>query len=74
MNPLHSEYCNCECPAGNSYNKLEEILNRVRMVHIKGQRDGETFCVHCLDPLEITYFAEWPCPTIKALHGDDDDL
>jgi hypothetical protein len=69
-NPLHSEYCNCECPQGLSYEKLERTLNRVRMVHIKQTRDGVTFCTHCLDPNVFDEFAVWPCDTIAALEGD----
>jgi len=72
MNPLHSEYCNCECPAGNSYAKLEETLNRVRMLHTMGERLGVTFCTHCLNPDVFDEFAAWPCDTILALQGDSD--
>jgi hypothetical protein len=72
MNPTHSEYCHCECPAGNSYTKLEETLNRVRMLHTKHTRDGVEWCSHCLDPDVFDNFAEWPCDTILALQGDDD--
>ena len=70
MNPLHSDYCNCTCPEGLSYDKLERTLNRVRMVHIKQTRDGVTFCGHCLDPNVFDEFAIWPCDTISALQGD----
>ena len=72
-NPLHSEYCNCECPAGNSYAKLEETLNRVRRLHTMQTRDGVSWCMACLDPDVFDNFAEWPCDTIKALQGDSDD-
>lgn len=72
MNPLHSDYCNCECPEGLSYDKLEQTLNRVRMVHIKTTRDGVTFCAHCLDPNVFDEFALWPCDTILALEGKND--
>ena len=71
-NPLHSEYCNCECPAGNSYAKLEETLNRVRMLHTKLERDGYSFCTHCVHPDIWDEFAPWPCDTVKALQGGDD--
>jgi hypothetical protein len=71
-NPLHSEYCNCECPAGNSYDKLERTLNRVRMLHTKHTRDNVTFCTHCLDRDVFDQFAEWPCDTVKALQGDEE--
>ena len=72
-NPLHSEYCNCECPAGNSYAKLEETLNRVRRLHTMQTRDGVSWCMACLDPGVFDNFAEWPCDTMKALAGDDWD-
>ena len=72
-NPLHSEYCNCECPAGNSYAKLEETLNRVRRLHTMQTRDGVSWCMACLDPDVFDNFAEWPCDTMKALAGDDWD-
>jgi hypothetical protein len=72
-NPLHSEYCNCECPAGNSYAKLEETLNRVRRLHTMQTRDGVSWCMACLDPNVFDNFAEWPCDTMKALAGDDWD-
>lgn len=73
-NPLHSEYCNCECPAGNSYDKLEKTLNRVRMLHTKLERDGYAFCTHCVHPDIWDEFAPWPCDTVLALQGDDDVL
>jgi hypothetical protein len=71
-NPLHSEYCNCECPAGNSYAKLEETLNRVRRLHTMQTRDGVSWCMACLDPNVFDNFAAWPCDTILALQGDDE--
>lgn len=66
-NPLHSEYCNCECPAGLSYKKLEETLNRVRMVHVQQTRDGITFCTHCTDPDDNDSYHLWPCETMIVL-------
>jgi hypothetical protein len=72
-NPLHSEYCNCECPAGNSYAKLEETLNRVLRLHTMQTRDGVSWCMACLDPDVFDNFAAWPCDTMKALAGDDWD-
>lgn len=72
MNPTHSEYCHCECPSGNSYAKLEETLNRVRMLHVKQTADNLSWCGHCLDPIELDSYNLWPCETMKALHGDDD--
>jgi hypothetical protein len=74
MNPLHSDYCNCTCPEGLSYDKLERTLNRVRMVHIKQTRDGVSWCMACLDldPEVFDKFATWPCATILALQGDDE--
>jgi hypothetical protein len=66
-NPLHSEYCNCECPAGNSYVKLEETLNRVRMLHVA---TASGLCLSCT----MLSNKEWryPCPTMQALQGDDE--
>lgn len=72
MNPLHSEYCNCECPAGNSYAKLEETLNRVRMLHVKHARGNEEYCGTCAYPAIWDEWQSWPCATIRALQGDDD--
>lgn len=72
MNPLHSEYCNCECPEGNSFNRLQEALNRVRMVHVSQTRDGVTFCTACVE--HDTDGGEWqlfPCETMRALAGDE---
>ena len=73
-NPEHSEYCNCECPQGLSYDKLERTLNRVRMVHVQQTRDGVTFCTACVD-LESNGddWANWPCATMRALAGEDND-
>ena len=61
--PLHSDHCKCEC---------DQLAERIRTLHIKGERDGQTFCTHCLDPEVFDNFATWPCDTIKALQGDDD--
>jgi hypothetical protein len=71
MNPEHSEYCNCECPEGLSYSKLEETLNRVRMVHVKGLKGTTTICISCDNPYENDSFVLWPCETMIALAGDD---
>ena len=72
MHPDHSDYCNCQCPEGLSYNKLEETLNRVRMVHVYQVIDDVAFCSECANPDdEGGYWKEWPCPTMKALAGDD---
>lgn len=71
MNPDHSQYCNCECPEGLSYKKLEETLNRVRMVHVQQTRDGVTFCTGCVD--QESYGGDWqlwPCETMRALQND----
>jgi hypothetical protein len=69
-NPLHSDYCNCECPAGNSYDKLERTLNRVRMVHIQQSSDGVTFCTACVDhESNGGDWQAWPCETMQALEG-----
>jgi hypothetical protein len=72
MNPEHSDYCHCECPQGLSYSKLEETLNRVRMVHIQQTRDGVTFCTACVDlDTNGDDWAAWPCPTMKAMEGSE---
>ena len=65
MNPEHSDYCNCECPEGLSYKKLEETLNRVRMLHV--QNFG--YCLEC--SIFVDDGIIWPCETMKALSGDD---
>ena len=64
-NPEHSDYCNCTCPQGLSYDKLERTLNRVRMVHVKTVIDNETVCGGC--------FSYYPCNTMRALAGEDND-
>jgi len=69
--PDHSQYCNCICPEGLSYEKLEETLNRVRMLHVRQERDGVTFCTHCLDSDNPDEFALSPCETMKVLANDD---
>lgn len=74
--PLHSDACKCEC---------DKLAERIRTLHTKGQRDlpiqGQSnvvsFCVHCTDEL-VQEFDEdawvfYPCATILALQGDDDD-
>jgi hypothetical protein len=71
-NPLHSDYCNCECPEGVSFSKLQETLNRVRMVHVYDVVDDMAFCKACPNPETERYkWQEWPCETMKALDGDD---
>ena len=73
-NPEHSDYCNCTCPQGLSYDKLERTLNRVRMVHIKQTRDGVTFCIACVDhDSNGGDWQDWPCDTMRALAGEDND-
>ena len=74
-NPLHSEYCNCECPAGNSFTKLQETLNRVRKLHVRQENKGIYYCWYCTEL--VTEFDQsaivlYPCETILALQGDDD--
>lgn len=72
MNPEHSDYCNCECPQGLSYGKLEETLNRVRMLHAPTTRDGDTFCTACIDhEADYSLWQTYPCATIRALQGDE---
>jgi len=63
MNPLHSDYCNCECPEGLSYSKLEETLNRVRRLHVKTVIDNKEVCGGC--------FSYYPCNTMRALAGEE---
>jgi hypothetical protein len=71
MNPEHSQYCNCTCPEGLSYDKLEQTLNRVRMVHIQQTRDGVTFCTACVDhDSNGGDWQDWPCDTMRALQDD----
>lgn len=72
-NSLHSEYCHCECPEGLSYAKLEETLNRVRLLHTYTVIDNLAFCGECANPDdEGGYWKRWPCPTMSALAGSDD--
>jgi hypothetical protein len=72
MNPEHSEYCNCECPEGNSFNKLQETLNRVRMVHVYDVVDDTAFCKACPNDEPDGYkWQEWPCETMRALEGSE---
>ena len=78
MNPEHSQYCNCECPEGLSFSKLQETLNRVRLLHrpVKSWKGRDhTEIVGCFECEETgsgrEYWVEWPCPTMKALAGDD---
>lgn len=71
MNPEHSEYCNCECPQGLSYGKLEETLNRVRMLHVSDTRDGVTYCPTCVDPDDHNEYQLYPCETMRALAGEE---
>jgi len=74
MNPEHSDYCNCICPEGLSYDKLERTLNRVRMAHVMGMRHGVKFCTTCVEhPADGADFQAWPCDTMKALAGEDND-
>ena len=73
MNPAHSQYCHCECPEGLSYIKLEETLNRVRMLHHYEIVDDIPFCHACRNHDDETggYWQEWPCETMQELQGDD---
>ena len=71
--PDHSQYCNCICPEGLSYDKLEQTLNRVRMLHVYQLRDGIEFCTHCLDSDNPDEYASWPCETMEALSNDEWD-
>lgn len=62
MNPAHHDYCNCVCPEGLSFEKLQETLNRVRIMHVLINAGvSMAFCGEC----EVDY----PCPTIQALEG-----
>lgn len=73
MNPEHSQYCNCECPEGLSYKKLEETLNRVRMLHASIDGIGVKVCRVCIeDRMYWTEQALYPCETMQALAGSDD--
>lgn len=72
MNPKHSAYCNCECPEGLSYSKLEETLNRVRRLHVKNTRDGVSFCTACVE--HDSDGGDWqlyPCETMRVLAGEE---
>ena len=72
MNPEHSDYCHCECPQGLSYSKLEETLNRVRMVHVSENVDGYEVCKACIShESDFALWQSWPCETMRALAGSD---
>jgi len=75
MNPEHSDYCNCICPEGLSYDKLERTLNRVRMAHVKQQNKGIVYCWSCTElvkEFDEAAIVLYPCETIQALQGDDE--
>jgi hypothetical protein len=71
MNPTHSEYCHCECPEGNSFEKLQETLNRVRMLHVSQIVDEMAFCHACRNHSDLDgyYWQEWPCDTMRELEN-----
>jgi len=68
--PDHSQYCNCICPEGLSYNKLEETLNRVRMLHVQRIRGKDVTCRICVDNDENSGYVQWPCMTMMTLSDD----
>lgn len=63
MNPLHSEYCNCECPD-------TEIIQRIRDIHMRFWLD-DPYCSECHSYEMYEDYARYPCPTIRALDGLD---
>jgi hypothetical protein len=67
-NPEHSDYCNCICPEGLSYDKLEKTLNRVRMAHVMYKMDGEQLCGGCSVAGQV--YVIYPCATMRALQDD----
>jgi hypothetical protein len=79
MNPEHSDYCNCTCPQGLSYDKLEKTLNRVRMLHSPtpdGRSCRECSRIICLGTPNGLGGIQYPCMTILWLQnfeGDDND-
>ena len=71
-NPEHSDYCNCTCPQGLSYDKLEQTLNRVRMLHVYDVVDDVAFCKSCPSEEGERYkWQVWPCETMRALAGEE---
>lgn len=47
-------------------------LARVRRLHRRGESAGADFdtCVHCSSEIRWGW-VRWPCPTVRALEGDD---
>lgn len=63
---VHNDNQKNECPVC----KPEQAIQRVRELH-KPDRDGD--CVHCVTiatPDGSEYLSRYPCPTIKALDGE----
>jgi hypothetical protein len=48
--------------------KLQEMIDRVRELHVMVTDEGFGQCEACRSFYEIR--KSWPCPTIKALDGD----
>lgn len=49
---------------------LHETLERVRRLHKKYKGDVQAFCEHCQDSRQSSGMALYPCPTLKALDGE----
>lgn len=50
--------------------KLQQAIERVRMLHVPNLRDGQEYCGTCVYPSIWDEWQVWPCKTIKALDGD----
>jgi len=53
----------------DSLEKAEEAIQRVRDLHIKDFDGKDNFCSFC--QFDNPDSGNWPCPTIKALDGED---
>lgn len=72
MNPLHSDYCHCECPATAYHVELREAVRRVAELHKELIHDGVPYCGVCVDHDSMgDEWQQYPCDTIRELHGDD---
>lgn len=61
--------------AANEMMEAQEAVKRVKALHKPKIRDwgdelGKVFCGHCYEAYDY-YAFEYPCPTIKALDGED---
>jgi hypothetical protein len=48
----------------------EARIEAALALHVPFEKRGETYCHHC-DPDYDVGIVEYPCPTVKALRGED---